>query len=95
MTAYLIASVKVKNTEAYEKYKQKVPQTIAKYGGRYLVRGGEGEILEGSWQTDRLIVLEFPDKNVFDTWYNSEDYRNLRGLRQKNAITNVIFVEGA
>ncbi|MGI2903865.1 DUF1330 domain-containing protein [Tolypothrix sp. VBCCA 56010] len=94
MATYLIASIAVKNAEVYEEYKHKVPDTIAKYGGRYLVRGGEGEVVEGNWKTDRLIVLEFPDKNVFKSWYNSEDYNNLKALRQNNAVSNIVIVEG-
>ena len=94
MTAYLIASIVIENAEAYAEYKQRVPQTIAKYSGRYLVRGGEGEILEGNWSLNRLVVLEFPDINALKTWYNSEDYKELKAMRQSNASTNIVSVEG-
>ncbi|MBE9105750.1 DUF1330 domain-containing protein [Nostoc cf. edaphicum LEGE 07299] len=94
MATYLIASIKVKNAEAFEEYKRQVPHTIAKYGGRYLVRGGEGEVVEGNWQTNRLVVLEFPDKNLFNNWYNSEDYKNLKILRKTHAATDLVIVEG-
>jgi uncharacterized protein (DUF1330 family) len=52
--------VDVKNPQAYEAYKQAAAVSIAQYGGRYLVRGGKHEVLEGAWRPTRLVVLEFP-----------------------------------
>src|SRR5439155_739221 len=60
MPAYLIANVNVQDPATFEQYRKQVPATIAKHGGRYLVRGGRVERLEGSWNPTRLVVLEFP-----------------------------------
>jgi len=60
MAAYVIADIDITDPKAYEEYRAKVPAVIAKYGGRYIVRGGKIEQLEGGWQPKRLAVLEFP-----------------------------------
>lgn len=60
MAAYVIVDIEVTNPEAYEDYRSQVPPLVAKYGGKYLSRGGEMEMLEGDWATKRLVVLNFP-----------------------------------
>ena len=71
MAAYFIVDVDVKNPQAYETYKQGAAASIAQYGGRYLVRGGKHEVLEGDWQPTRLVVLEFPTVAAARRWYAS------------------------
>ena len=61
MAAYVLADITILDPDLYEDYRRQVPALIEKYGGRYLVRGGASEVLEGEWQPNRLIVLEFPD----------------------------------
>ncbi len=72
-----------------------MPATIAKHGGRYLVRGGRVERLEGTWNPTRLVVLEFPSMEQARRWYDSEDYRGPKALRMKCTLTDAVFVEGA
>ncbi len=95
MAAYLIADVDVKDAAGFEEYRKLVPATIAQYGGRYLVRGGTHEMLEGDWRPKRVVVLEFPSLAQAKRWYDSEEYRKPKALRFKTAKTNVILVEGA
>jgi uncharacterized protein (DUF1330 family) len=95
MAAYLIANVDVKDAGTFEEYRKQVPATIAKHGGRYLVRGGRVERLEGTWSPTRLVVLEFPSMEQARRWYDSEDYRGPKALRLKCAMTDAVFVEGA
>jgi uncharacterized protein (DUF1330 family) len=95
MPAYLIANVNVQDAATFEEYRKQVPATIAKHGGRYIVRGGTVERLEGSWNPTRLVVLEFPSMEAARRWYDSEDYRGPKALRMKSALTDAIFVEGA
>ena len=71
-----------------------VVPTIEKYGGRYLVRGGRTEVLEGNWQPKRVVVLEFASADKARQWYESEDYRPARAIRMKASSGNVILVEG-
>lgn len=94
MAAYALADITVLNSELYEDYRRQVPAVIEKYGGRYLVRGGASEVLEGECQPNRLIVLEFPDMDALQCWYRSDDYQVLLRIRQRAARTNLIAVEG-
>lgn len=94
MPAYVIANVNVHDAAAFEEYRRQVPATIAKHGGRYLVRGGRVDRLEGTWNPARLVVLEFPSMEQARRWYDSEDYREPKALRLKSAMTDVLFAEG-
>ena len=77
MSAYVIVDIEVTDPEAYEDYRSQVPALVAKHGGKYLVRGGPFEILEGDWSLNRLIVLEFPSMEAAKEFYDSEEYRPL------------------
>jgi uncharacterized protein (DUF1330 family) len=95
MAAYLIADIEVTNPAGYDEYRRQVPATVEKYGGRFVVRGGASETLEGEWGPKRVVVLEFPTMDALQRWYNSPEYKPLITLRQKNASGNVIAVQGA
>jgi uncharacterized protein (DUF1330 family) len=94
MAAYVIVDLDVKNAEALESYRRAVPATIEKYGGRFLVRGGACEVLEGDWTPKRVVLLEFPNMAALRRWYHSEDYKPLLTQRQANASADLIAVEG-
>jgi uncharacterized protein (DUF1330 family) len=94
MAAYFIVNLDVKDPAGYEAYKQAVPATIAQYGGRYLVRGGKHETLEGTWHPTRLVVLEFPSLEAAKRWYASEEYRSIKPLRLQHAVGDLVLVEG-
>jgi uncharacterized protein (DUF1330 family) len=94
MPAYFIVDLEVTDPVGFEEYRKLVPDTIQKYGGRYLVRGGAVETLEGDWQPQRVVVLEFPSLEQARRWYNSEDYRDPKALRGKTARSKLILVEG-
>ena len=92
MAAYVIVDVEVTNQEAYEEYRRQVPATLEKYGGRFAVRGGRYETLEGSWQPQRIVVLQFPDFDRAKEWHGSPEYQAIIPLRTKNARTNFLTV---
>ena len=94
MPAYFIVDLEVTDPVGIEEYRKGVPATIAKYGGRYLVRGGKYEALEGKWRPQRVVLLEFPSVEQAKRWYDSEEYRGLKALRFKTARTDLILVEG-
>ena len=94
MAAYVIADVEVKDPAAFEEYRKQVPATIQKYGGRYLVRGGATEVLEGEWRPRRLVILEFASVAAARRWYDSEEYRGPKALRRRATVTNLALVEG-
>ena len=94
MAAYVLADVDVSDPALFEEYRGKVSATIQQYGGRYIVRGGGAEVLEGEWQPHRMVVLEFPSLARAKEWYNSPEYKPLIALRQRAANTQVVLVEG-
>ena len=94
MSAYVIADVTVTDPVTMEEYRKHVPATLAKYGGRFLVRGGAHQTLEGTWKPTRLVVLEFPTLEAAHRWYDSEEYREPKAMRIKAGRTNLVIVEG-
>ena len=94
MAAYVIAEVEVQDKDRYETYKRMVPPTLAAYGGRFVVRGGEVETLEGGWSPGRLVILEFPSAERAKAWWDSEEYAAAKALRQATAHTRMIVVAG-
>ena len=95
MAAYVIVDVQVTDPQAYEEYRRQVPATLERYGGRFAVRGGRYETLEGSWQPQRIVVLEFPDYERARQWYDSPEYQAIIPLREQHARTNFLtLVEG-
>jgi uncharacterized protein (DUF1330 family) len=95
VSAYVVAEVEVSDPAVYEDYRKMVPATIAKYGGRFLVRGGAVETKEGGWQPKRLVVLEFASMDQARKWYHSPEYAPALALRQKATRSKVLLVEGA
>lgn len=94
MAAYVIADIEVTDREGFAEYQQKVPATIAAHGGRYLVRGGAVEVMEGGWTPGRCVVLEFSDMARLKAWYHSPEYRPLIAIRERTTKSNLVFVEG-
>ncbi|MFL6208263.1 MAG: DUF1330 domain-containing protein [Pyrinomonadaceae bacterium] len=94
MSAYVIVELEVLDTERYETYKQLAPSAIAAYEGRYLVRGGEVETLEGDWSPKRIVILEFPSVAQAKAWWASTEYERAKALRQACAQTKMIVVAG-
>ena len=94
MAAYFIEDVDVKNLQAYEAYKQTAAASIAQYGGRYLVRGGKHEVLEGNWHPTRLVLLEFPTVEAAKRWYTSDEYNKVKPIRLQHAVGHLVLVEG-
>lgn len=94
MPAYVIADVEITDPAGFEEYRRQVPATIEKYGGRFLVRGGQHETLEGDWRPHRLVVLEFPSLEAARRWYDSPEYREPKALRLKTSRGRVVLVEG-
>src|SRR5947207_15391924 len=88
MPAYLIANVNVQDPATFEEYRKQVPATIAKHGGRYLVRGGRVERLEASWNPTRLVVLEFPSMAQARRWLDSDVYAAPKSTRLNCAVTS-------
>lgn len=95
MAAYVVVQVEVKDPVRYENYKKLVPASLAKFGGRFLVRGGTVTTIEGDWAPKRFVVVEFPDVERAKAWWASEEYAEAKALRQATSSTQMIIVEGA
>ena len=95
MAAYVLVDIEVTDQETYDDYRRQVPSLVEKYDGKYLVRGGDLETLEGDWQPKRLIVLEFPSVVNAKQFYDSEEYGPLKALRIKATNSKMVLVEGA
>ena len=94
MPAYIIVQITVNDEAAYARYREDVPGTIKKFGGEYIVRGGDMEVLEGEWRMPRCVVLRFPDMPSARAWYSSPDYQEPKAVRQAAAVSNAILIEG-
>jgi uncharacterized protein (DUF1330 family) len=94
MSAYIIVEIEVTDPAGYEQYKKLAGPTVEKSGGKYIVRGGKTEVLEGDWQPKRIVVLEFPNSERAKAWLNSEEYREPRKMRHRTAKTNMLLIEG-
>jgi uncharacterized protein (DUF1330 family) len=95
MSVYMIVEAKeIIDKQKYGEYISKVPQTIEKFGGRYLARGGQVTVVSGDWNPDRLIIVEFASMTKFQAWWHSPEYRKVAPLREQGAKTNAVVVEG-
>ena len=94
MAVFILADIAVHDARRYREYVDNVPALVARHGGRYRVRGGECEVLEGTWSPSRLIVLEFPDREAALAFYDDPAYAPYRRLRQSVSDGDVILVEG-
>jgi uncharacterized protein (DUF1330 family) len=94
LPAYVIANVTVKDPVRYEEYRKLVPGTLEKFGGRFIVRGGRVEALEGDWRPARLVILEFPSAGHARAWWNSPEYAEARAIRQATSEGSLLILEG-
>lgn len=95
MAAYVIVEVSIHDHAAYEDYKKLTPAAIAAYDGKFVVRGAQTESLEGDWEPERIVVLEFPTVERAKEWWSSEIYTEAKVIRQRAATTKMIVVQGA
>ena len=92
---YLIGDILVKNVKEYTKYVAKVSAVAEKYGGEYLVRGGNVDVMEAeNWKPNRIVIIKFPNKSIAMKWYHCDEYQPIKNIRTANSISNIIFAEG-
>lgn len=94
MTAYIVCTMKVHDPETYRKYTALTPQTLIRYGGRFLTRGDEVTTAEGEPFTERMVILEFPDRERAEAWYNDADYQTASEFRRASSKGRMIIQEG-
>lgn len=93
MSVFLIADITVHDMNLYQEYVKQVPAFITKHGGEYRVRGGAATTVEGSWQPQRLIVLEFPSREKAMAFLEDPGYQPVAAIRHGAATTNMIIAE--
>ncbi|GAC1408526.1 MAG: DUF1330 domain-containing protein [Chloroflexota bacterium] len=93
MPAYLIAIVDVKDPEEFEIYRAAAPESTAKYGGKYVARGGKFEVLEGEASLNRVSIVEFESIEKAKAWWSSPEYEKIKSHRHKSATTTIIVTE--
>ena len=94
MPAYIIAEIQVTDPVAYDDYRPLAAASIARFGGRFMVRGGTVNLLEGEPQPERIVVIEFPDVETARRWYRSEEYQIALKIRQAASRGRVLLAEG-
>jgi uncharacterized protein (DUF1330 family) len=93
MKAYVIVEITIHDPGLYDEYKKLTPATIAAYDGKFVVRGAKTELLEGDWNPQRLVILEFPSVARAKQWWSSEEYSKAKSIRQRAATTKMLVVE--
>ncbi len=94
MPAYVIVDIEVLDPEGYAEYRESAPPVVARYGGKYLARGGRTETLEGDWKPSRLVILEFPSLEQAKQWWSSEEYSGPKQKRLATTNSKMIVIEG-
>jgi uncharacterized protein (DUF1330 family) len=94
MAAYLVAQVRIHDPQTYQRYRDAVPALVDRFGGRFLARGGELEVLEGEWPLPRLVIIEFQSRDAARLFHDSPEYQKILPLRQGASEGNVVIVEG-
>ena len=95
MSGYVIVDLQVTDPDKFAKYRELVPPIIEAYGGKYIIRGGEHEVVEGGWKPNRIVVIEFDSVADAKKFWDSDDYAPIKKMRHESADSNVIIVEGA
>ena len=94
MKAYVIAAETVSGPAMFDDYRKRVPQTLARHGGRFVARGGGFTCLEGEWPHPRLVIIEFPSRAEAEAWYSSPEYQEIIALRHNSSAGNLIIADG-
>ena len=94
MTAYLLGRVEITNPDRYKEYMEKTPGAIEKYGGKFIVRGGDVVTLEGTGETRRMVLIEFPSIEKTKEFYYSPEYQEAKKLREGAATGQFLAIDG-
>ena len=94
MAGYVVVQVSIHDPEGFAVYREMVPPTLEVYGGRYLVRGGDWENLEGDWKPERLVIIEVDSVEQAKNWWSSKEYAPAKELREKTTTSKLVIVEG-
>ena len=94
MSAYVITDVEITDASLYGQFLERVTATVESHGGRFVVRGGGIEVIEGDWTPRRIAILEFDNTERANAWLGSPEYTTLDEMRTKSSNINMVVVEG-
>ena len=94
MTAYMIVDIDINDAATYQEYREKAPAFVAKYGGEYLARSEDHEIIEGDWKPHRLVIFRFPSRQAIRNLFADPDYKKVAEIRWKSAKTIAVAIDG-
>jgi uncharacterized protein (DUF1330 family) len=94
VTAYVVVDAERTDLERAARYAELAGESVERHGGRYVARGGAMRVLEGDWQPERLVVIEFESAEAAQAWYDSDDYRAAREVRDGAGTWQMVVVEG-
>ncbi len=94
MPGFVIFNIEIKKPEEYKEYVQKVTPIAKKFGGEYIVRGGESKVIEGVWTYPRTIIIKFPSYEKALEWYSSDEFKPIKKIRLDNSVSNGIIIKG-
>ena len=94
MSAYVIAQVNITNELPYKEYVKQTSVIVKKYQGEFIVRGGKFIKMIGNWDFERTVIIKFPTYDTALKWYNSEEYKPIKKIREENSKGNLIIVDG-
>ena len=94
MAGYEIVDGEVTDAEVFAEYLERIVGVVEAYGGKYLVRGGASEVTDGDWTPGRLVVIEFESIERVREYINSDEYQEIKEIRDRSSNTNVVIVEG-
>jgi uncharacterized protein (DUF1330 family) len=94
MAAYVLVQIETDDADLMARYREAAAPVVAQYGGRYIVRGGALQVLEGDWRPERLVVLEFGTSEQARRWWESDEYAAPKAMRQRAGRTQMLLIEG-
>ena len=94
MPGFVVVQVEVTDPQGFAIYRDMVPPTLEKFGGRYIVRGGDYQCFEGNWDPKRLVIIEFDSVERAKAWWASEEYAPAKKQRELSARSEMIIIEG-
>jgi uncharacterized protein (DUF1330 family) len=95
VSAYVVSRLEIRDADAMRRYVEEAPRVVEAFGGRYLFRGDKVEALEGTWEHDRMVIVEFESREAALAWFGSDEYRSLRELRRSAAESVILLADGA
>ena len=94
MKAYLVLDLSVNDFSGFRKYIAEIPAFIAKHSGKYIVQGVQPTAIEGDWKPERMVIIEFPEREKAEEFLSDPEIQNLFKVRHATTTSKLVLVEG-